>query len=204
MRKLIVAVLTCGLLAAGGAALRAEEKGGEGDGKPGWRGHGPFAELTAEQRAAMKAAHRSHRDAVTPLKDKLEDELEKLRGLVEKAAPEKDLSASVDKVKELHRSIRAEREKFMDKMGASLTPLQRAKGVLMLERRMKGAMAGHFFGKGRGMKGHGMRGPRGGGGGAPRGGGGGGGWRDAMSDDEDGPEDVEEELEVEGPGPELP
>lgn len=181
MRKLIVAALTCGLLVAGGAALRAEEKGG-GDGKPGWKGHGPMAELTAEQRAGMKAAFRAHRDAVTPLKDKLEDELEKLRGLVEKAGPDKDLTASVDKVKELHRAIRAEREKFMDKAGSSLTPLQRAKGALMLSRRAK---AGFMHG---GMKGHGMRGKGGRGGGGPgmkRG----GGWRDAISDDDEGPED---------------
>lgn len=179
MRKLLVAALTFGLLAAGGAALRAEEKG-EGGGKPGWKGHGPMAELTAEQRAGMKAAWRAHRDAATPLKDKLEDELEKLRGLVEKAGPDKDLTASVDKVKELHRAIRAEREKFMDKAGASLTPLQRAKGALMLSRRM-----------GAGMKGHGMRGKRGHGG---------GGWRDAMSDD-DGPEDDDSD---DGDEPEHP
>lgn len=191
MRKLIVAALTCGLLAAGGAALSAED--GPGGGKPGWKGHGPFAELTADQRAAMKAAHRAHRDAVTPLKDKLEDELERLRGLVEKAAPEKDLSASVDKVKELHKAIRSEREKFMDKMAASLTPLQRAKGVLAMEKRMRGGMMGHVMKKihvRKGMGGHGGMGPR-------RGGGGGGGWRDGLADDDDGPEDIEVNVEVE-------
>lgn len=187
MRKLLVAALTCGLLAAGGAALRAEDK--DGGGKPGWKGHGPFAELTAEQRAGMKAAWRAHRDAVTPLKDKLEDELEKLRGLVEKAGPDKDLTASVDKVKELHRAIQAEREKFMDKAGSSLTPLQRAKGALMLARRMKG-------GPGMGGPMHGMHGPHGGGPGMKRGKRGGGGWKDAVSDD-DGPED--DDLEDDEP-----
>lgn len=197
MRKLLVAALTCGLLAAGGAALRAEEKGGEAGGKAGWKGHGPFAELTAEQRAGMKAAWRAHRDAVTPLKDKLEDELDKLRGLVEKAGPDKDLTASVDKVKELHRSIQAEREKFMDKAGSSLTPLQRAKGALMMARRMGGPG---------GMKGHGMRGMgdmRGHGGpGMKRGKKGGGeGWKDSVSDD-DGPED--EDMDDDAPEPELP
>ncbi|TBR22752.1 periplasmic heavy metal sensor [bacterium] len=184
MRKLIVAVLTCGLLAAGGAALRAEDK--EGGEKPGWRGHGPMAELTAEQRASMKAAWRAHRDAVTPLKDKLDDELERLKGLVEKAGPDKDLTASVDKVKELHKAIMAEREKFMEKAGASLTPLQRAKGALMLARRMKGHM--------RGM----MRGPGGGPGMKRRGGG--PGWHDAVSDDDDGPGGDDDEDE----GPEHP
>lgn len=190
MRKLIVAALTCGLLAAGGAALRAEDVAGGGGGKPGWKGHGPFAELTAEQRAAMKAAHRAHRDAVTPLKDRLEDELERLRGLVEKAAPEKDLSASVEKVKELHKAIRSEREKFMDKMGALLTPLQRAKGVLAMEKRMRGGAMGHFMKKvhvRKGMGGHG-------GGMGPRRG---GGWRDGLADDDDGPEDIEVNVEVE-------
>lgn len=191
MRKLLVAALTCGLLAMGGVALRAEEKGGD---KPGWKGRGPFAELTAEQRAAMKTAHRAHRDAVTPLKDKLEDELERLRGLVEKAAPEKELSASVDKVKGFHKAIRSEREKFMEKMGASLTPLQRAKGVLAMEKRLRGGAKGHFMKKvhaRRGMGGHGGVGPRRGGGG------GGGGWRDSLSDDDEGPEDIEVTVEVE-------
>lgn len=189
MRKLLVAVLTCGLLAMGAAALRAEEKEG---GKPGWKGHGPFAELTAEQRAAMKTAHRAHRDAVTPLKDKLEDELERLRGLVEKAAPEKELSASVEKVKGFHKAIRSEREKFMEKMAASLTPLQRAKGVLAMEKRLRGGAKGHFMKKIHARKGmgHGGMGPR-------RGGGGGGGWRDSLSDDDDGPEDIEVTVEVE-------
>ncbi len=191
MRKLLVAVLTCGLLAAGGAALRAEEKGSEARGDSperspmGWKGHGPMAELTAEQRAGMKAARRAHRDAVTPLKDKLEDELEKLRGLVEKAGPDKDLTASVDKVKELHRAIRAEREKFMEKAGSSLTPLQRAKGALMLSKGMKGGF--HGMRPGGGMMGHGMRGKRGSG----------GGWRDAVSDDDEGPED--EDLDEDAP-----
>jgi hypothetical protein len=142
-----------------------------------------MAELTAEQRAGMKAAWRAHRDAVTPLKDKLEDELEKLRGLVEKAGPDKDLTASVDKVKELHKAIMAEREKFMEKAGASLTPLQRAKGALMLARRMKGGFGPGMHG---GMKGPGMRGKRGHGG-MKRGGG--GGWKDSLSDDDEGPED---------------
>jgi Spy/CpxP family protein refolding chaperone len=189
--------LTCGLLATGGAALRAEDK--DGGGKPGWKGHGPFAELTAEQRAAMKTAHRAHRDAVTPLKDKLEDELERLRGLVEKAAPEKDLSASVDKVKELHKAIQSEREKFMEKMGASLTPLQRAKGVLAMEKRMRGGMRGHFMKKLQMRKGG-----HGGGMGPRRGGGGGGGWRDGLADDDDGPEDIEVDVEVEADDNGLP
>lgn len=190
MRKLLVAVVTIGMMAMGGAVLRAEEKGGGGE--PGWKGRGPFAELTAEQRAAMKTARRAHRDAVIPLKDKLEDELERLRGLVEKAAPEKELSASVDKVKGFHKAIRSEREKLMDKMGASLTPLQRAKGVLAMEKRMRGGAKGHFMKKvhaRKGMGGHGM-GPR-------RGGGGGGGWRDSLSDVDDGPEDIEVSVEIE-------
>ena len=189
MRKLIVAALTCGLLAAGGAALRAEDK--EGEEKPAWRGHGPMAELTAEQRASMKAAWRAHRDAVTPLKDKLDDELEKLKGLVEKAGPDKDLTASVDKVKELHRAIQTEREKFMDKMGGSLTPLQRAKGALMLARRFKG---GHGFGPGmRGRRGHGGGGPGWGQRGGP-------GMKDTLDDDDDegGADDDG------GPEPEMP
>ena len=192
MKKLLIAVLSCGLLAAGGAALRAEEKpqeGGSGGG-PGWRGHGPMADLTAEQRAAMKAAWRAHRDLVTPLKDKLEDEIERLKGLVEKAAPEKDLTASVDKVKELHRAVQAEREKFMDKMGASLSPMQRAKGVLMMARHMKG---GHGFGPG-------MRGKGGHGGGGPGWGRHGGhGMKDAL-DDDDGAKDDDDD----GPEPEMP
>lgn len=199
MRRLFVAALACGLLAAGGAALRAEDEGG-GGGKPGWRGHGPLAELTAEQRAAMKAAKRAHRDAVTPLKDKLEDELERLRGLVEKAAPEKELTASVDKVKELHKAVQAEREKFMEKLGASLTPLQRAKGVLMMARRMKGAFHG-FGAGGHGGGGHGMRGGGGPGAGKRRGRGG-PGFRDAL--DDDGPEDDGPDMEEEGPEPEMP
>lgn len=189
MRKATAAALAFGLLLAGGAALRADEGGG-GGGAPGWKGRGPMADLTAEQRAAMRQAWRAHRDAVTPIKDKLEDELERLRGLVEKAAPEKELAASVDKVKELHKAIRSEREKLMDKMAAQLTPLQRAKGVLAMERRAKRGMA-HFFGRG-GPKGHpGMRGGRGKGGGGP-------GWRDALEDD--GPESDDDDEE----GPEHP
>lgn len=190
MRKLLVAVLTCGLLVMGGAALRAEDK--DGGGKPGWKGHGPFAELTAEQRAAMKTARRAHRDAVTPLKDRLEDELERLRGLVEKAAPEKDLTASVDKVKELHKAIRSEHEKFMEKAAASLTPMQRAKGVLAMEKRLRGGAMGHFMKKFHMKKGPGM-----GGGGPGMRRGGGGGWRDGLADDDDGPEDIEVNVEVE-------
>lgn len=149
-------------LGVGTTALRAE--GGGPRGGPG----AFFKELTEDQRSQLKALRRAHREAVTPLRDKLEDELDALRVMVEKdAAPEKDLAAAVERVKSLHRSIQAEREKAMDKAAAVLTAKQRARAVVAIAGRMRHAMMERFGG------GHGPRRGRG------------EGWRDAPRDDMD-------------------
>lgn len=155
MKRIVGVGLALALvLGVGRAVLMAE--GGEGRGGPG----AFFKELTEEQRSQLKALRRAHREAVTPLRDKLEDELDALRVMVEKdTAPEKDLAAAVERVKGLHRSIQSEREKAMDKAAAVLTAKQRARAVVAIAGRMRHAMMGRFEG-GRGPRGPG-KGPHG-------------------------------------------
>ncbi|MBI5596337.1 MAG: periplasmic heavy metal sensor [Elusimicrobia bacterium] len=164
MKRIVGAGLALALvLGVGAKVLRAE--GGEGRGGPG----AFFKELTEEQRSQLKALRRAHREAVTPLRDKLEDELDALRVMVEKdTASEKDLAAAVERVKNLHRSMQSEREKAIDKAAAVLTAKQRARAVVAIAGRMRHAM----------MRFGGGRGPRGGPGKGPHG----------MDDEDDGPD----------------
>ncbi|MBI3297565.1 MAG: Spy/CpxP family protein refolding chaperone [Elusimicrobia bacterium] len=128
--------------------------------------------LTDDQGAKLKAARRALRDASTPLKDKLEDEMDRLRGLVESKAAEKDLAASVDRIRETRKALQAEREKFLDKAAAVLTAEQRAKAALAMHHGKMRVMGRKGFG---GRGGHGMRGGKGGGDGEA--------WRHAPNDD---------------------
>lgn len=160
MKRSSGVVLTFALLAGLGSAalLLAHEGPGEWKEKFG---------LSDEQQAKLKAAHRAQRDAVTPLHDKMEDELDKLRGLVKEGKDEKAISASLEAVKSLHKSLQAEEERFHAAAAAILSPLQQAKMLL--------AMMGHMGPGGPGggphggpwMHGRGGHGGHGGPGGGP-------------------------------------
>ena len=129
MKRLSGIVMTCGLLAGLGSAalLFAHDQGG------GWKER--FG-LSDEQAAKLKAARRANRDALTPLRDKMEDELDKLRGLVKEGKDEKAIAASLESVKSLHKAVRAEEERFHAALASALSPLQQAKMLLAMMRHM--------------------------------------------------------------------
>jgi Spy/CpxP family protein refolding chaperone len=129
MKRLSGVVLACAVLAGLGSRALVSAQGGPGE----WKER---LGLSDEQQAKLKAAHRAQRDAVTPLHDKMEDELDKLRGLVKEGKDEKAVAASLETVKSLHKSLQVEEEKFRVAAAAVLSPLQQAKMLL--------AMMGHM------------------------------------------------------------
>lgn len=168
MKRLISMTGAAALLAGAlllPAALRAEDKDKK-DAKPeaheegGRRGAWLKEKLgiTDEQEGKLKTIKRAHREAEEAARSELGAIMRKLSDQLEDKASEKDLSASLDKLKAAHKAMGAEREKFMDSMAQVLTPTQRAKMAVGMMRHMRGGPGGRGMGHGRGGK---MRGERG-------------------------------------------
>lgn len=127
------------------AALRAEEKTGKG-------GKEAFVErmkekfgISEEQAAKLKAAKRARRDADAATHAEIGAAMRKLSDQIEDKAPEKDLSATLDKIVAARKSMRAEEDKFEAALTSILTPTQRAQMLVA----MKGRMGKHKKGKGK-------------------------------------------------------
>lgn len=131
MKGILIVVLGC-VLTAGAVSVPQAVPQGKAMVDRSWKG---TMGLSDEQETKFKLARRVLRDALTPLKDKLEDEVDNLGGLVNTAAPEKDITAGVERVREARRALMAEHEKFLDKVAAILTPIQRARAVMAMYQR---------------------------------------------------------------------
>ena len=149
MKRLGWLLFACGFLGLGAVApaARAADKDA---GKTEVRGHrgGWGSQLTDEQKAKMKAAFRAHRDALTPLKDKLQDERDALRRALDGDKSDAELQTILDKLEQARTAIQAEKEKFRKEMGAIVPVKLRARFALR--------MGGHPMLGGR----PGMSGPR--------------------------------------------
>ncbi len=159
--KRIISTATAAALLAGAlllpAALRAEDKP---EGKPekheGKEGHEDFRArmkekfgISEDQEAKLKAARRAKRDASEAAMSELGAATRKLQDQLEDKASEKDLSATLDKIAAVRKTMRADEDKFEASLSSILTPTQRAKMVVM----MKSHMHGHGGGMGRPMGG---------------------------------------------------
>ena len=174
MKRVISTVGAAALLAGAllaPALLRAEDKAEKPAQEEGHHGgmRAKFKEklgLTDEQESKLKALRRAHREASESAKNDLQAAMRKLGDQLEDKASEKDLSATLDKIKAGRRALRDAQDKFEADAAAVLTPTQRAKMVVAMGRMMKGGMRGHG---GPGMRGHGGWGEHEGGGGPERG-----------------------------------
>ncbi|MBI4678847.1 MAG: periplasmic heavy metal sensor [Elusimicrobia bacterium] len=206
MRRMLSIAGMAGLIAllGGGPGIWAQEKASSGkdQGKGQAAVHcaksrmGKRLGLTEDQAKKMKEINKSRREAVSPLRKKLQEEMRNLRQLVRDEATDKEIQASLTRLQDSRKSMQAETEKFKGKLEAVLTPSQQAKMLLAMGKLARGKAG--FGRQGRGMH-QGMRGRRGGWGGGQggwgegRGGGqrggrgrmgGGPGWMDATEGEE--------------------
>lgn len=164
MKTSAYVLMTMTLLLAGGLSLAKaqgpkEPKAAAGESRKG--AHWEKMGLSKEQGEKLEASMKAEREAMKPLQREMRDALTKLRDLVEDKAGDKDLQAGIDRVNGARKAIQAEHDRFEATL-ASLPVLARAKMLLHQNAPMGGGMG---MGPG-GMKGHpGMMG--GGGGGMP-------------------------------------
>lgn len=152
MKRIISMATAAGLLAGAlllPAAVRAEDgpKGKAAYGKEGFkeRMREKF-DISEEQEAKLKAARRARRDADAAIHADMQAAMRKLSDQIEDKAPEKDLSATLDKIVAARKSMRAEEDKFEAALTSILTPTQRAQMLVA----MKGRMGKKHGGKPRG------------------------------------------------------
>ncbi len=107
-----------------------------------------FMDLSKSQKKQMKAAFKNEKPVMTPLRRALRDAVMKLRDQVEDKAPDSVLQASMDNVAKARTALAAEKKAFRAKLGAILTPSQRAKALLFRMRRMHRMMKGGMAWKG--------------------------------------------------------
>lgn len=157
MKRIISMATAAGLLAGAlllPAALRAEDKPGKG-------GKEAFVErmkekfgISEEQASKLKAAKRARRDADAAIHADIQAAMRKLSDQIEDKAPEKDLSATLDKIVAARKSMRAEEDKFEAALTSILTPTQRAQMLVAMKGRM-GKRGGKMGGPKRGGPKHG-------------------------------------------------
>jgi Spy/CpxP family protein refolding chaperone len=137
------------------AGLRAEEPHGGKDGK-GW-GHGGMGDrlkerlgLSDDQAAKLKALREENKKAAEPLKKKVKVSISKLRYQLDSDASDSAIEQTLVELTEAREALRANREKFTDSASKVLTPKQRAKLALSMNKRMRGGMhgRGHMMGRG--------------------------------------------------------
>lgn len=150
MKRIISTLTAAGLLAGAlllPAALRAEGKEGGEKG-----GHEAFMErmrekfgISEEQENKLKTARRARRDADAAAHQEIGAAMRKLQDQLEDKAPEKDLSATLEKLVAARKTLRAEEDKFEAALTSILTPTQRAQMVVAMKAHqggMKGRMGG--------------------------------------------------------------
>lgn len=163
MKRIISMAASAGLLAGAlllPAMLRAEDgpKGkpgayGERGGKEGFkeRMREKF-DISEEQEAKLKAARRAKRDGSAAAHAEMGEAMRKLQDQLEDKAPEKELSATLDKLVAARRKMRAEEDKYEAALTSILTPTQRAKMAVAMKGRM-GKMHGGKMRSGKKMGG---------------------------------------------------
>jgi len=134
MKRSIQAMLAVALVASAFAFRAGAEEGGKdsnGEHKGRWAEKWGLSE---DESAKLKDSFKAQREASKPMRLELRDALVKLHDQVEDKASDKDIQASLDRLEQAHRALRAEREKFRAKLATMLTPTQRAKMALRMAR----------------------------------------------------------------------
>lgn len=147
MKRYICAVLAAALLAPALMAVGARAQDDEGSAPEAAEPHDganqgakpdhakmvermkKHLELTDDQAAKLKEAMEAHHKAMQPLWQKAKDAMKKLHEQVKAKASDSDIQATLDTLKDAHKDVAAEEEKFHDSLGF-LTATQRAKMML--------------------------------------------------------------------------
>lgn len=118
----------------------------------GGRGH-RFKEklgLTDDQVKKLEEARKAHWEAIKPLREQLKDAVRKVHGELEIKASNDDVASALAGVEKARKALRDENEKFKSAAAGILTPVQRAK-LLVMRERMKRRR--HMMAMGRGRRG---------------------------------------------------
>jgi Spy/CpxP family protein refolding chaperone len=163
MKRIISTATAAGLLAGAlmlPAQLRAEDKPGDKRESKEKGGHEEMAAhmreklgISEEQEAKLKIARRARRDKSAVAMTELGAATRKLQDQLEDKVPEKDLTATLDRVAAARQALRAEEDRFEAAAASILTPTQRAKMVLAMKAHMHGRGPGGMHGGKRGEKG---------------------------------------------------
>jgi len=145
MKRISYAILMGGLLAGPMLAMPilAQDNGGasekhEGHDRSEWLNK--KLGISEEQSAKLKAARKSHEDAVKPLREQLKTAMKTLHGQLKNKAADKEIQGTLDQVAKARKEMREEGEKFMAATDAILTPTQRAHFLLARAKFMRHEM----------------------------------------------------------------
>jgi len=94
-------------------------------------------DLTADQQAKIKSLNEAHWAAMKPKREAQKALVRELEELVKAKAADGALSAKLDALKAGHQEIQAAQQAHQDAVAAILTPMQKAKFVLWMVRKME-------------------------------------------------------------------
>jgi len=169
MNKLTSKLLLAGLAVclAAGPCLAAKDKAAADDGAPkvGRRLKKLTKRLDLDEKQAEKLqeAFQAQREAVQPIRKELREAMKNLREQVREEEADKEIKATLDRIKKLRQAMKAEHEKFQGKLETVLKPGQQAKMMLAMGKRGRRGGKGFRQGRGKGPRGMGRRHRRGGG-----------------------------------------
>lgn len=99
------------------------------------KGHGGMhmaekLDLTKEQQMKIQQIMTEQREAMKPLREKMKTLRKDLKDLVDKKAGDRELTKTIDAIKDTAEKMRVTAQKFRERHDAVLTPLQKAKAML--------------------------------------------------------------------------
>lgn len=131
MKRIAWAAAVLAAMTFGPVARAEHEEHGGGGG--GWvaKAAKPLG-LTAEQQAKLKAIEADRAKTQGPLWQQLKVQMDELKLLVDKKAPDADLTAKLNQLKATRDQLEAGRKAFEAQVAAVLTPTQQAKVALWM------------------------------------------------------------------------
>jgi len=106
------------------------KQGGPGGGMAG------IADLTADQKAKLKAIGEAQKAEVKPLHEQAKTTIKELKALVDSKAGDAVITAKLDELKKIRESIQVITKKYMEQREQVLTPTQKAGMALKMGDRM--------------------------------------------------------------------
>ena len=148
-----VAGLTAALTAGPALAHDTDApNAGRGKGQDMAERMGKRLDLTPDQQSRIKALNEAHWAAMKPKHEAQRALVKDLRELVKTKAADSAITAKLDAIKAGHQAIEAAQQAHQDAVAAILTPMQKAKFVLWLVKKIDTGMDGMHGGDGKDWK----------------------------------------------------